>query len=85
MKRDYKREYKIYHSLPKEKIRRAGRNNARRKMLALGKVRKYSNSDVDHKNHKTWDNRLNNLRVIHKSKNRSMKWKKNGLPNVVKK
>jgi len=71
--RDYKREYKIYHSLPKEKIRRAGRNNARRKMLALGKVRKYSNSDVDHKNHCTWDNRLNNLRVIHKSKNRSMK------------
>jgi hypothetical protein len=73
MKRDYKREYKIFHSLQKEKIRRAGRNNARRKMLALGKVRKYSNSDVDHKNHKTWDNRLNNLRVIHKSKNRSIK------------
>jgi hypothetical protein len=73
MKRDYKREYKIYHSLLKEKIRRAGRNNARRKMLALGKVRKYSNSDVHHVNHRTWSNDLRNLKVIHKSKNRSMK------------
>lgn len=73
MKRNYKREYKKYHSLPKQKYRRAGRNAARRKMLALGKVRKYSNSDIDHKNHNTWDNRLNNLKVIPKWKNRSKK------------
>jgi hypothetical protein len=73
MKRNYKREYKTFHSLPREIHRRAGRNNARRKMLRLGKVRKYSSSDVDHKNHNTWDNRLNNLRVIPKYKNRRLK------------
>jgi hypothetical protein len=71
--RNYKREYKIFHSKPRQMRRRAGRNNARRKMLRLGRVRKYSNSDVDHKNHNTWDNRLNNLRVIPKWKNRSQK------------
>jgi hypothetical protein len=73
MKRNYKREYRIFHSKPKEKIRRAGRNNARRKMLRLGKVRKYSSSDVDHKDHNTWHNGLGNLRVLPKSKNRSIK------------
>jgi hypothetical protein len=73
MKRNYKHEYKVFHSLPKQKIRRAGRNHARRKMLKLGRVRKGSNSDIDHKNHNTLDNRLNNLRVIPKSKNRSIK------------
>lgn len=79
MKRNYKREYKTFHSLPKEKIRRAGRNNARRKMLRLGKVRKYSSTDVHHIHHRdtkhpdTWDNSLKNLRTINKSKNRSIK------------
>jgi len=73
MKRDYKREYKIFHSLPKEKIRRAGRNNARRKMLAMGKVRKYSSMDINHKNKNTLDNRLSNLEVMSKHKNRSIK------------
>lgn len=71
--RDYKREYQIFHSKPKQLKRRAGRNNARRKMLRLGKVRKYSSSDIDHLDHNTWHNKLSNLRVIHKSKNRSKK------------
>jgi hypothetical protein len=73
VKRNYKREYKLFHSLPLQKRRRAGRNNARRKMLRLGKVRKFSNSDVDHKNHDVFDNRISNLRVISKYKNRSIK------------
>jgi hypothetical protein len=73
MVRDYKREYKLFHSKPEQLKRRAGRNNARRKMLRLGRVRKYSNSDIDHKNKNTLDNRLNNLRVISKFKNRSIK------------
>lgn len=80
-KRDYKGEYKYYHSLPEQKIRRAGRNNARRKMLALGKVKLHAKNggDVHHVHHKnciftnTWDNRLSNLRVMPKSKNRSIK------------
>ena len=73
MKRNYKREYKLFHSLPREKIRRAGRNNARRKMLRLRKVKKYSNSDVDHRDHNTKNNRLSNLRVLPKWINRSRK------------
>lgn len=73
MERNYKREYKLFHSKPKQLKRRAGRNNARRLMLRLGKVKKYSSSDIDHKNHNTWDNRLSNLRVISKYKNRSKK------------
>ena len=73
MKRDYKREYKIFHSKLKEKIRRAGRNCARRKMLRLGKVRKYSSMDINHKNRNTLDNRLSNLEVMSKHKNRRLK------------
>jgi hypothetical protein len=73
MKRNYKREYKLFHSLPEEKSRRAGRNNARRKMLRLGKVRKYSSMDIEHKNNNPWDNRLSNLKVMSKHKNRSIK------------
>jgi hypothetical protein len=82
-KRDYKSEYKYYHSQPLQKIRRAGRNNARRKMLRLGKVKLHAinGKDVHHVHHhingkiitNTWDNRLRNLRVISKSKNRSIK------------
>ena len=75
MKRDYKREYKIFHSLPEEKKRRAGRNAARRKMLKLGKVKKHAQNggDIHHKNHNPWSNELSNLKVIPKSKNRSIK------------
>ena len=72
-KRNYKREYRLYQSLPVQKRRRAGRNNARRLMLRLGKVRKYSNSDVDHRDKNPWHNNLGNLRVLPKSKNRSIK------------
>ena len=71
--RNYKREYRLYHALPLQKRRRAGRNNARRKMLRLGKVRKYSSMDIDHKNHNVFDNRISNLKVISKYKNRSKK------------
>jgi len=73
MKRNYKREYKKYHSLPREKIRRAGRNNSRRMMLRLGKVRKYSSTDIHHKDGNTWHNNLKNLKPMSKYKNRSIK------------
>jgi len=73
MKRNYKREYKTFHSLPKQKYRRAGRNHARRIMLKLGRVRKYSSSDIDHRDHNTWHNNLGNLRVLPRSVNRSKK------------
>ena len=63
-KRDYKSEYKDYHSKPKQKKDRAARNAANR---AVGKKGK----DVDHKNGNPRDNRKSNLRVTSKKINRS--------------
>ena len=40
MARDYGSEYRNYHSRPKQKKRRAGRNAARRKLSRAGQVRK---------------------------------------------
>lgn len=71
MPRNYKREYETYHSKPEQKKRRAGRNAARRKMAAAGKVRKGDGKDVDHKDRNPKNNSKGNLRVQSKSKNRS--------------
>jgi hypothetical protein len=70
--RDYKKEYEEYHSKPEQKRRRAGRNNARRKMERLGYVKKGDGKDVHHRNGNTWDNSTKNITAISKSKNRSM-------------
>ena len=72
-KRDYKKEYREYHSKPEQKKRRAGRNAARRIMEMVGRAKKGYGKDVDHKNGNPTDNRKKNLRVISKSKNRSRK------------
>tara|TARA_R100001509_G_scaffold19443_1_gene9996 strand:+ start:415 stop:633 length:219 start_codon:yes stop_codon:yes gene_type:complete len=68
--RNYKSEYKNYHSTTKQKKDRAGRNGARRIMK-----KKYGNSilgrDVDHKDRNPRNNSKNNLRLQSKSFNRS--------------
>ena len=69
--RDYKREYKVSHSSPEEKKKRASRNATRSKMEKAGKVRKGDGKDVDHKNSNPKDNSKGNLRVQSKSANRS--------------
>lgn len=69
-KRNYKKEYRRYHSLPEQKKRRAQRNHARRKMIEAGKVRKGSMSDVHHRNRNTADNSSRNLVIVHRSVNR---------------
>lgn len=71
--RDYAREYAQFHSKPAQKKRRAQRNAARRKMQAAGKVRPGDGKDVHHVSRKTSDNSAKNLRVLPKSKNRSIK------------
>ena len=72
IKRNYKSEYKNYHSKPKQKKNRAGRNSARRIMK-----KKFGSSilgkDIDHKDRNPRNNRLSNLRIRSKSKNRSRK------------
>jgi len=71
MARNYKEEYKHFHSKPDQKKRRAGRNAARRKLLRTGAVKKGDGKDVAHKNGNPRDNRPKNLAVVRKSKNRS--------------
>ncbi len=73
MARNYKEEYKHFHSKPDEKKRRAGRNAARKKMVAAGKVKKGDGKDVHHKDGNTLNNKRKNLRVESKSKNRARK------------
>ena len=68
--RNYKSEYKNYHSTTKQKKNRAGRNGARRIMK-----KKFGNSilgrDVDHKDRNPRNNSKSNLRLQSKSSNRS--------------
>jgi hypothetical protein len=71
---DYRRNYQAenkYKAKPEQIKKRVERNAARRKMMAAGKVSKGDGKDVDHKNGKTSDNQMGNLRAIPKSKNRS--------------
>jgi hypothetical protein len=70
--RDYKKEYRDYHATPEQKKRRAGRNAARRKLTAEGRVKKGDGMDVDHRNHNTLDNSPSNLRVLRAKVNRSL-------------
>lgn len=71
MPRNYKKEYKNYQGKPEQIKRRASRNAARRKMAALGHVRKGDGKDVAHKNDNPKQNKLSNLAVQSKAKNRS--------------
>ena len=67
-KRDYKKEYRDYHSKPEQKKRRAMRNAARKKMgLKVGDPR-----EVDHKKplSKGGGNSKRNLRVVSRKTNR---------------
>ena len=68
--RNYKSEYKNYHSKPKQKKNRASRNGARRIMKKkLGSS--ILGRDVDHKDRNPRNNSRSNLRVRSKSSNRS--------------
>jgi len=71
-KRDYKKEAE-YHATETQKKRRAQRNAARRKMEASGKVTRGDGKDVHHTNRKTLSNKPGKIKVISRSKNRSMK------------
>ena len=69
MSRDYKREYELYHSKPKEKKRRAQRNSARAKLAKAGVVKKGDGKSVDHKDHNTANSSRSNLQVLSRSAN----------------
>jgi hypothetical protein len=69
--RDYKKEYKNYHSKPEQRANRSKRVLARRLMMKLGKVKKGDGKDVDHKDGNPQNNGKHNLRVRNKSENRA--------------
>jgi hypothetical protein len=71
--RDYDREYKVSHSSPEAKKKRAQNNAARRKMEKAGKVSKGDGKDVAHKSNDTSNNKMSNLKVQSPSKNRSFR------------
>ena len=73
--RNYKREYKMFHGLKKQKTLRNKRNKARRDMgLEVGDPR-----EVDHKKQlrNGGSNNKKNLRVVSRASNRSRKWSSN--------
>jgi len=70
--RDYSKERK-YDGKPEVKKKRALRNQARRKLMKEGVVKKGDGKDVDHKKAlaKGGSNKRGNLRAVPASKNRS--------------
>ena len=70
MPRDYKKEYREYHSKPEQRARRSSRNKARRLMIKKHGKRAIKGKDIDHKNRSPMDNRLSNLRIQSKKENR---------------
>lgn len=71
MARDYREEYRRYHSKPEQKKRRAARNTARRRMEREGRVRKGDGKDVDHRDGNPRNNSRSNLRVRSRRANRN--------------
>ena len=71
MPRDYKREYKNYHSKAEQRKNRSSRNLARRLMKKKLGINKIRGKDIDHKDKNPRNNSRNNLRVRSKSYNRS--------------
>ena len=73
-KRDYKKEYREYHSKPEQRKNRSLRNQARRKMgMKVG-----NGKEVDHKKplSKGGSNAKTNLRVVSRKTNRKKGSKK---------
>ena len=71
--RDYKREYALFHGKPEQIKRRAQRNASRRMLAKQGLVRKGDGMDVHHADNNTSNMSRGNLKIIPRSKNRSMK------------
>lgn len=81
-KRNYKREYKLFHGKPSQIKKRAKRVTARRKLEREGKVHKGDGKDVDHKTplRNGGSNGKQNLRVRSRKDNRSDNGKYKGQP-----
>lgn len=70
MARDYKEEYRRYHSKPEQRRRRSARNKARRLMIKKHGKRAVAGRDIDHRDRNPTNNSPSNLRIQSPSKNR---------------
>jgi len=77
MARNYRQEYDRYQGTATQKKRRAGRNKARRLMVAKGKAKKGDGKDVAHKDNNPLNSVAKNIRMESKKSNRSFKRTKN--------
>lgn len=71
-KRNYRREYEQYQGTKEQKLARASRNAARRKMEAKGNVSPGDGLDVHHVDHNPRNNASENLRAFPRPKNRRL-------------
>ena len=76
-KRNYAKEYRDYHAKPAQKRRRAQRNNARRKALREGRVKKGDRKEVHHVGAKRTGSLPKRTKVISRKRNRKMQPKRN--------
>lgn len=70
-KRNYKREYKLFHSKPEQRKKRSNRVLARRKMAKKYGKRALKGKDIDHKDGNALNNGDSNLRVRSINSNRA--------------
>ena len=77
MPRNYRQEYDRYQGTAAQKKRRAGRNKARRLMVAKGQAKKGDGKDVAHKDNNPLNSVAKNIRMESKKSNRSFKRTKN--------
>lgn len=71
LERDYKREYRLYHSKPKHRKERSRRVLARRKMIKRHGKKALLGKDIDHKDGNAMNNGDSNLRVRSINSNRA--------------
>jgi hypothetical protein len=71
MSRDYKNEYKEYHSKPEQREKNNARKRARYALEKGGVVSKGDGKDIDHKDGNPKNNKRSNLKVTSKAANRS--------------
>lgn len=69
--RDYKNEYKEYHSKPEQREKNNARKRARYALEKGGVVSKGDGKDIDHKDGNPKNNKRSNLKVTSKTANRS--------------
>lgn len=79
-KRDYKREYKEYHSTPEQRHNRSLRTVARNAAIADGRAQRGDGKDLDHRRalSKGGSNAKSNQRMVSASSNRSFARNRDG-------